>query len=341
MPQGYSSQAGYVVLRSQAVQGTYQADTSTAGIAVPLRGNAGLGSDRTLMLPDPEVGGNRDIANGYLGPIKWSGGYDFYGRINSLLPILKGALGSVGSVTTTGITTHTFTGSDGATLPYFSIDEGIGAGLDAYSYNDAVFNTLHLEAAADGYLMGTVGVIAANMIVDATPDSVASMLDVTPMIPGTNITIQLNGITLPAKSFTFDLNNNVDDTDWRLGSFYLGSLLPKRREVTFSVVIRQQDATLWRQAVLGTSAATQAGGVKTSQPLVVTINSYEYIAGGTPATTPYSLSLTVPAATLTPYNLGANADAIIEPTLTIQAFRPAPATPILTAVAKTGQATIF
>lgn len=341
MAGGFSAQPGHILLRKQSVQGTYASDIATAGIGIKLRSGA-LGTDRELMVPDPEIGGGRDITDSYLGPVKWSGSYDFYARVESFLSLLYACLGVTAQVTTTGITTHTLTPSDGAALPYYSVEELIGAGLECFNYTDAVVNTLHLEAAADGYLMGTAGMIAAKQIAGATPTDMntpTALFDNLPMIVGTNVSVTFNGVTLPAKSFNLDINNNFQDDDFRLGSLYLGSLIPKRREVTASVTIRQQDSALWRQAVYGTAAATAPGGIPTKQALVLNVSTYENIVAGTPLT-PQQIAFTFPQAILKPYNFSPSGDDIIEPSIDIQAIRPVPATPIVTAVAKTGRATI-
>lgn len=65
---GFSSQAGHVILRTQAVAGTYQADITTAGVAMKTKTGA-LAASRTLMIPDPEIGGGRDVTDAFLGPV--------------------------------------------------------------------------------------------------------------------------------------------------------------------------------------------------------------------------------------------------------------------------------
>ncbi len=335
---GYSSQAGQVLLRSQAVQGTYQADTGTTGVGIKLRGGS-LGTNRDLLVPDPEIGGGRDVTDAYLGASSWGGDYEFYARMDSFATLLKAALGTAAApVTATGVTTHTITPSDAAQLPWLSIEEAIGNGLEVYNYTDAVVNTLHLEADANGYLMGTAGIIGAKQISGATK-TVAPVWDDTPMFVGTNITVTYNAVTLPAKSFSLDINNNIEDDDFRLGSFYVGDLTPKRREVTASFGIRESSSALWRQATYGLPAATQVGGQTTKNQLVITCSTYEDIPSGTPPTK-YSLTITIPKFILTPYSLDASGDDIIESDIEGQAVRPVAATPILTTVIKTGKATI-
>lgn len=336
---GFTSQAGQVILRSQAVQGTYQSDTSTAGVSVKLR-SGGLGTNRDLLIPDPEIGGGRDVVDALLGAASWGGDYEFYARVDALATLLKACLGTAAApVTATGVTTHTITPVDVGTLPYLSIEENVGGTLETYNYTDAVVNTLHLEAEANGYMMGTAGIIAAKQVAGATKTATPGKFDNSPMYVGTNITVTYNAVSLPAKSFSLDINNNVAADDFRLGSFYIGDLTAKRREVTASFSIRESSSALWRQATYGTSAATQVGGVTTKSPLVITATTYEDIPGSSPLTK-YSIQLTFPNFAFTPYTLDASGDDIIESDVSGQALRPAVGTSLVTAVLKTGTATI-
>lgn len=327
---GYSSQAGQIILRSQTTQGTYNADTGTGGIAVKLRSGS-LGPSRDLLIPDPEIGGGRDVADAYLGAVSWSGDYEFYARWQGLPTMMRAAFGSASSAVATGIVTDTITPLDGSALPYLSIEETVG-GLETYSYYDAVANTFHLESDANGYMMGTLGLIAARQTAGVTKTA-APTFDNDPMTVGTNITITYNSVALPAKSFSFDVNNNFEDDDYRLGSFYIGDLTPKRREMTASFNLRHTSSALWRQAVYGVNSLTAPGGVTTKQQLVITATSYEDIVGGTPATK-NSLTITIPQFILSPFSLEQSGDDVLENSVDGQAVRNNPATPIATAVIK-------
>ncbi len=335
---GYSSQAGQTIFRTQSVQGTLAADLGSAGVAVKLRGGS-LGPNRELLMPDPEIGGGRDRVDAYLGAVSWSGDYEFYARMDAVATLLKACLGTAAApVTTTGVTTHTLTPSDASQLPYLSIEERIGAGLETYNYTDAVVNTFHLEAEANGYLQGTAGLIAAKQVAGVA-HTAAPVWDDTPMIVGTNISVTYNGVTLPAKNFSLDVNNNFEDDDFRLGSFFIGDLTPKSREITASFGIRESSSALWRQAVYGTPTATAPGGQTTKQQLVIKMSTYETIPGGTPAT-PFSLQLTIPKFILSPYSFDPSGDDIIESDIEGNAVRPTAATGIMTAVITTGKTTI-
>jgi hypothetical protein len=330
---GYNSQSGQIIMRTQTVQGTYNADTGTAGVGVKLRSGA-LAPSRDLLIPDPEIGGGRDVVDAYLGAVSWAGDYEFYARYGSLPTMLNAVLGAgtgSASVVTTGIVTDTITPRDVPPMPYLSIEETVG-GLETYNYTDAVANTFHLESDANGYLQGTLGLIAAKQVAGASKTA-TPLWDNAPMTVGTNIALTYNSVSLPAKSFSIDINNNFEDSDYRLGSFYIGDLTPKRREVTASFTVRHSSAALWRQATYGLSTATQPGGLTTKQQLVITCQSYEDIVGGTP-TTKNSLVLTIPQFILTPFSLEQSGDDILENGIDGQAVRPNPATPVMTAVIK-------
>lgn len=334
---GYSSQSGAVILRSQAVAATYQADTGTTGVGIKLRSGA-LGPNRDLLIPDPEIGGGRDVVDAYLGAASYGGDYEFYARMDSIVTLLKACLGTSATATTTGVTTHTLTPLDSGTLPFLSIEEALGGGLEVFRYTDAVVNTFHLESDANGYLQGTAGIIARLQTAGNTATA-SPVWDNTPMMVGTNIAITYNGVTLPAKSFSLDVTNNFEDDDFRLGSFNLGDLTGKRREITASFGIRHSSSALWRQAVYGTTAATQVGGLTTKNALVITAQSYENISGSTPLT-PYTLTITIPNFALSPFSLEASGDDVMENDIDGQALRPVTATPIMTVAIKTGKATI-
>lgn len=333
---GFTSQAGQVGFRTQAAAGAFL-DPGLGGTFMKLRSGS-LGVNRELLVPDPEIGGGRDTTDAYLGAVSWSGDYEFYARLNSLPTLLRACLGEGDSVTATGVTTHTLLPIDSGTLPYLSIEEKIGSGLEVFQYTDAVVNTFHMEADANGYLMGTAGLIARLQTAGATPTAVPDW-DNSPLIVGTNITVTYNGLTLPAKSFSLDITNNFEDDDFRLGSFYLGDLVAKSREITMGVSIRPSDSALWRQAVYGTAGATAPGGRTTKQPAVVTCTTYEDIAGSAPLTKS-SISFEVPSAIIAPYGLEPSGDDIIENDLEIRALRPDPADPILTATVVNSEAAI-
>ena len=336
---GFSSQAGQVILRSQAVAGTYQADTGTSGVGIKLRSGA-LAPSRTLMIPDPEIGGGRDIADAYLGGVSFSGDYEFYARLESLTTLLKAAFGVVDSTAdqpAVGANQHVFTPSDSAQLPFLSVEEAIGASLETYHYTDAVVNTLHLESDASGYLQGTAGFIAKTQQAGQTRTALPKW-DNGPMMVGTNITLTYGGVSVGAKSFSFDLNNNFADDDYRLGSFFIGDLTPAGREVTAGFTIREKDSALWRQAVYGVQSATTPGGLTTKSDLLITISTYEDLVNA--VGTKGQLVIEIPKFAITPYGLSASGSDIIESDISGQGLRPDTADPICTVTVTSDNATV-
>lgn len=340
---GFSSQAGRVILKTQATPGTYDPDTGDDGLAVYLRGGT-LGPNRELLIPDPEIGGGRDVVDALLGAVSWGGDYEFYARSSGVLTLLNAVCGDTDTAVDTpvaGVNEHTVTPLDSATLPFLSIEEAVGgvtSPFEVFRYHDAVVNTFHLEADANGYLQGTAGIIAARQLAGATATAAGDVTyDENPLMVGTNISVVYNSVTLPAKSFSLDINNNFEDDDFRLGSFYLGDLTAKRREITASFNLREASSAMWRQAVYGTTAATSPGGVVTKNALVITMTSYEMIGA---TATPFRLQFTFPKFALTPYALAISGDDIIENDLEGQALRPSAATPSMTVTVRNALAAV-
>lgn len=328
---GYSSQAGQVILATQTARGAAATIDDANGVAMKIR-SGNLAPNRELLIPEPEIGGTRDIADANLGTVSFSGDLEFYARLESLPTLLRAALGQATSATELGVSTHTIKQSDAGQLPFLSVQERIGAGLDAYDYLDVVVNSFHLEAEANGYLQGTAGLIACRQTPQAAPE-VSPIWDNSPLIVGTNISLTYGGIALPAKSFSLDVNNNFEDDDFRLGSFFLNDLTPKRREITASVTLRHEDKATFRQATYGTAAATTVGGITTKLPLVITCETYENIGA---TTTKSSLTITLPKVILNPFAFEPSGDDILENDVEMQAVRPDSAGDIITAVIKNG-----
>jgi hypothetical protein len=335
---GDSSQAGQVLFRTQSVPGVFAADFAAEHIAMKLRGGS-LVPNRELLVTDPEIGGGRDTVDAYLGGISWAGDYEFYARMESLPTLLAAAFGShADAVQGTGAWKHTITPLDSATLPLLSVEEKIGSGLETFNYNDCVVNTFHLEAEANGYLMGTAGLIGKKGIAGATPTATPSWDD-SNLIVGTNINVTLGGVGLAAKSFAFDLNNNFEDDDFRLGSFYIGDLTAKSREVSGSFSLRPTSSADWRRATFGSAAATEAGGLSSKQALIIDASTYEDIAGSTPLIK-RRIVLTINNIILEPYGLEPSGDDIIENDVSWRAVRPVAGTPIATVDVYNGLATV-
>lgn len=328
---GFSSQSGSLGFRTQSVKGTYS-NPGSGGIFMRTKSGA-MGGARDLLIPDAEIGSGRDVADAYLGPIKFEGQYEFYARLDSLATVLKGALGQASSTSTGSgdslVGTHVITPIDGANLPWISVEENIADGYEHFRYTDARVGSFHLEAESNGYLMGNCQLVALSQI--AVPGASATAnpsVDTGPMIVGSNITVSFGGVQLPGKSFSIDVNNNQETDDFRLGSLFLGDTTPKRREVTAQVAMRPDDSAMWRQAMYGTPNATSAGGQVTKDDFEIVCETYEFIGN---TATVYSLTITAPQVILKPFEVTPSGDDVLQHDVEIQFLRPSVAQPLLTA----------
>lgn len=338
---GVSSQQGVFAFKTQVARGTPAANLGTTGVAMYRTGGS-MTANRELLIPDPEIGGGRDVPDALLGPISFSGDIEFYTRFTSIGVLLKAALGvpvSEETDTDSGVFEHAFTPTDSTTLPFLTVYERIGANMERILYTDCVVNTLHLEADADGYLTGTAGLIGARGTYGTADEDVTSVLDETTITVGTNIRVLYDGADIKAKSFSIDINNNFEDDDFRLGSFYLEDLTPKRREVNGSMTLRHETKDLMRQALLGSSAATQAGGLTTKKPIKIEIDTYGEIPDSDPVTT-FGLELEFEKTVFEPFGFEPSGDDILESDVTFQALRPSQATPVMSALLTNGTAAV-
>ena len=89
---GFVAQAGHFGVKTQTAKGTYLSPGAVApnqGVFIFFRSGA-LGGNRELLVPDPEIGGARDIPDAQLGPISYSGEIDMYARMESMAFFLRG-----------------------------------------------------------------------------------------------------------------------------------------------------------------------------------------------------------------------------------------------------------
>lgn len=336
----FPSQLGQVGFRTQASKGTYAdpgAVAPNAGTFARLTGGA-LSGKRDLLIPDPEIGGNRDVPDAYMGPIAFAGTYEFYPRTDMVAQLLKACLGAPVSTLVTDHTNHVFTPSDATALPWVSVEENIGGNYETFNYTDAAVNTFHLEVDAAGYLRGTSQLIALTQTAGNTKTA-APAWDTTPLFVGSTVVVNWNSVALPAKSMSFDITNNFEDNDFRLGSVTLGNLTPKRREIMMGVTIRPADAALWKTATYGGPALTSAAaGAAYKSAVQIVITSYENI----PTTsTKYKIQIDIPSAAIKPFEVSPKGDDVLEHSLEIMAFRPVPATPIMTITCVSGKTAVI
>lgn len=350
MPQ-YQSQLGQMGFIKQASVGA----AGTIATAPPTRWaklrSTSVGGERSLMIPDPEIqgAGGRDINRVYLSPVNFTGDYGFYMRSEALPLAIYGAMGGGGGAPTGSAAAgyvHAFTPAD--TLPAYTIQEQISNGFDVFQYVDTYFNTLHLEAAADAYLMGTLGVAARTQTAGVTPATPA--FDATPMFVGSNIVITLGGTfsaatgtvsggtTLPAANFSLDYGNNMEVDHFVLGSLFVDQMTPKRRTVTGNFTLRPTSNSYFRQAMYGASASTSPSGQVTVQGMTIVCTSYEIISGATSQV--YQVSINMPEVIWAPFKPEASGEDTVEHSIDFQAVKIAAAN-IATVVVTNGVSTAY
>lgn len=426
---GFTSQQGQVGFGVQGAKGTGVAATRFAR----LRSGA-LAPNRDLLIPDPEVGGNRDVPQAYLGPISFAGTYEFYVRMQLMAILLRGAFGVVNSTpvvganetqtititgtptggtftltyrgqTTTPIAynainsavqtaflalstvgagnavvaggpgpgtpytiafagtlaatnartiiatgsftggsspaitvtettpgysamgTHIFTPSDAASLPWMSVEERISFNYESFRYVDAKVSKLAFECPADGYMTGSADMIALTQT-SGFSAQVSPAVDTSPMVVGSTVAVYWNGVVLPAKSVNFEINNNMEDDDFRLGSYTLGDLTEKRRELKIGATVRPTDSSLWKEATYGGPALTSPRAGRASYgTLRILATTFENVQG---ATTPYTLDVQVPTAAIAPFQISPSGDDVIEHDVEFTLLRDDPVVPIAT-----------
>lgn len=435
---GFNSQAGQVGFGIQSVKGTPVAATRFPR----LRGGS-LAANRDLLIPDPEIGGNRDVAQAYLGSVHYSGEYSFYPRMEMLALLLYGVLGSrassttagqnevqtititgsptggtytltfrgqtttplnstatatevdnalgalssiggVANVTTTGgphpgtaivvtfsatlaatnppimtatssltggtnpavtVTTttpgfpimgvHTITPAD--TSPWLTVEERYGTSLGSFQYSDCKVNSLKLSCDANQYMMGSAEVIALGAVSGFTAQTGVTY-DATPMMVASQVVVSFGGVVLPAKSMNLEINNNIEDDDYRLGSITLADLVEKRREVKLGLTVRPDDITLWKGATFGdTTASSPISGPAYQGAMQISVSSFENIQG---TATPYRLILDFPTVVMSPFKIEPNGDDVIQNDIELQAIRPDSLVPIMTATVRNDLATV-
>lgn len=340
---GYTAQSGQIIIGKQSAFETPVPDAEllTNGLGLRVRSGS-LAGNRDLLTTDPEIGGGRDTTDAYLGGVVFEGEYDMYARLNTLPFFFEAALGigsgSSAPGTASGTFVHTITPTDGQ-LSFYTVYEEISSNLARFKYTDAVANTLHLEADANGFLTMTSSLIA-RLATPNTPDvEAAGVLDNTSLIVGSNTVIKYDGVTLPAKSFSLDIGNNVENDNFYMGSLFVGDLTAKSREVTASATLRHETADYMRQALLGSATGNAFGGITTKKALTIECESYEDIPGAA-AGSKYKIVITLPTVAFEPFAFEPSGDDALENEVSMRALRPVVTTPIMTVEITNGRETI-
>jgi hypothetical protein len=248
------SEEGYIGLAKQVASGTYVTPASYMYVK-----SCDIGPETDLMIPDAEIGSNRDITEAYVGPVKYTGKIDFNLRPNAFGYLLLGATGactSSGIAGQTGAYGHNFT-FENDLIP-LSIEKKIGDGLENFGYSDSKVNSLHLECAAGEFVTGSTDIIAISETSGKVVQTTTFGTD--PILTYDGGSVKLDGGEVSVKSLSFDIANNIVDDDFRLGGRKLATLIEKRRELKASLEIVPQDSTTFKKTYYGSDTGTTASG---------------------------------------------------------------------------------
>ncbi|MBT8212337.1 MAG: hypothetical protein KJN71_04235 [Acidimicrobiia bacterium] len=336
------SQEGQFGIRTQAAKGTYDDPGALdSGVFYDILGGS-LTPQREFIVADPEIGGTRDTTAAALTTVVSQGDVESYGYLNALATLLGGCLGDSSTSDDTNHYTHTITQLDSGELPWLSIEEGVGQDFETFNHTDARVNTMNLSAEPNGYLMMTAGLAAitttaGNTRTDLTMSPGSTNLDASPLIVGPEIVITYDSASVCAKSFSLDINNNMELDDFCMGDIEVDTFTPKQREVTSGLSIRPDTSALWREAVFGAAGATAAvsGGVDIND-LVITMTSTSLVQRGDNLA-PYKVVVTIPSAFVEPFEVSPSGDDVIETDFVIRALRPSAGTDLITVAIDTGQ----
>lgn len=304
----FMSEEGYVGLAKQIVSG---------GRVTPAHflyvNSVAIDPEESLLIPDPEIGSGRDIVDAFVGPIKWTGSLEFNLRPEAFGLLL---LGATGAVTSSGINGdakgHLFT-FENDLIP-LSIEKRVGDGLEVFAYTDTKINTLRIECAAGELATGSAEVIAITEESDIA-ESVESF-ETAPIFTWAGGSITIDSEEIPVKNFSFEINNNLVDDDFRIGQRKLGSLTEKRRELTASFDIVPLTSDTYKKAVYGSTGASSVSGNQQTFSAAVHIKLESADGVYVPGTSQkYEFELDIPKAIFRSAPLPTSGDDLIVQTL--------------------------
>lgn len=245
----WNAQQGHIGFKGQLNKGGFLTPTIFTKVLT-----GGLGSDSDNIIPDPEIGGGRDISEVFPGNVKFSGDTEFLFRPESIGVLLYGLLGTVDTTSPeSNVYLHTFQTLQSGSLPYLSAEEKVADDLDTFNYVDGKVNSLSLESEAGELLKGTFNLVFTTQSGNISPST--PVYDTSPILVSHGGTITLDGSVISCKSISMEINNNLDDDDFRIGNRFLGSLIEKRRELNVSITLRPDDIDLYRKSVYGDADA--------------------------------------------------------------------------------------
>lgn len=250
----FQSEVGYVGLAKETASGIYVTPSKYIYVT-----SVDISPTGDPLIPDPEIGGIRDIPDSIqVGPIGWGGSLDFYVRGEAIGLLLLSGLGAVtssGIAGQSGAYGHLFTPQDEC-IP-LSIERRVGSAgspMDVFGLQDAKVNTLHFECAAGELVTGSADVIAIEEKSGKTNQT--ATYETAPIFTFVNGVVNLEGTQIAVKNLSLDINNNIADDDYRIGQRTRQTLTEKRRELSASLDIVPTDVNIFKKTYYGGTSAT-------------------------------------------------------------------------------------
>lgn len=309
-----NSQTGHIGFAVQAVKGTH---VSPAFFTKYSNDDIGIESDP--IIPDAEIGGGRDILDAYPGPTKVTGGMEFDVRANFVGLGLYAVSGNdvVSQIESGVVYSHVITPAN--ELPWLSAQKKVSETYDVFDYTDMKMNSLTLSCDAGKQLVGKFDVLGITESGSATPGSPA--YETGEVLMWHSAEIKIDNATVCPKSVSLEINNNIEDDDYRICPSFgrsLGDLAEKRREVNISVTLRPEDNDFYEKANYGENDAEAPTksiykGSFWMKFLSVNAISGEYL---------YSLEINVPYMFMKPFKISPSGDDSLENGLDMTAIKP-------------------
>lgn len=272
------------------------------------------------LIPDAEIGSTRDIQDNSIrvGPISWSGEVSGKLRPDSIGLIVLSALGAaVSSSIGGGAFGHTMTPTDNC-IP-LSITKRIGDQgnpMDVFGYTDAKVNVLRFEAAAGELVTFNAEFIAVEE--RSGKSNQTPTFETGPIFSFVDGEVVLEGTSIPLKNISVELNNNIVDDDYRIGTRLLASTLERRRTLTATLDVVPTDASIFKKTVYSGTGNT---AVSDSQLVYSGSLFLRFEAPHTIGSQNYSMDVTIPEAVFRTANLPISGEDMVMETLEMTAVK--------------------
>jgi hypothetical protein len=309
-----NSQTGHIGFAVQSGKGVYNTP-----LLFTYYENDDIGLMPENITPPAQIGGGRDVVDMYAGPMKVDGGMDLDPRPDFAGLPFYGVLGGISTAAgaESGVYVSTITPEN--TLPWLSAQRKVSDTYDVFNYTDLKINSMTLSCEAGQQVSMNLDIRGLTESGSASPE--------TPTYETAQVwmwhsgTVELEGSEICVQSVSLEINNNLDDSDYRICSTYgrgLGDLSEGMREINATLAIRPSDNDLYQKAVYGQDNATAPTKSVYSGSLHLRFESVENIGS---TSEKYYLDITIPKAFFQPFKISPNGSDTLEHELNMVAAK--------------------